>query len=455
MAGREAGHYPKRSCHTGRGRPPCRSAVKTASLLLRGCISQLRRFPVTLAFARRATLRGVRAVDQDQSKERAARLGQGAVEVISAPELAAKLAEGRPLRVKLGMDPTAPDLHLGHSVVLKKLRDFQRDGHTVIFLVGDFTARIGDPTGRSETRKPLTREEITLNAETYRGQVYKILDPERTEIRFNSEWMEQLGVAELIRIAANLSVARMLERDDFEKRLAAQEPLFLHELLYPLIQGYDSVALKADLELGGTDQKFNLLVGRELQRAFGQPPQVVMTMPLLEGLDGHRKMSKSYGNYVGITDRPEDMFGKVMSISDTLMNRYYELLTDSDPAELKAVKGGSIHPMEAKKRLAERIVTEYHDADAAHRARNYFETKHQRRQVPDEVPVFRLADEMWVCELLKQLRFAPSTSEARRLVGQGAVKVDGHTITDVNFRFVPGEHKVLEVGKRRVARIER
>ncbi len=314
---------------------------------------------------------------------------------------------------------------------------------------------IGDPTGRSETRKPLTREEITLNAETYRGQVYKILDPERTEIRFNSEWMEQLGVAELIRIAANLSVARMLERDDFEKRLAAQEPLFLHELLYPLIQGYDSVALKADLELGGTDQKFNLLVGRELQRAFGQPPQVVMTMPLLEGLDGHRKMSKSYGNYVGITDRPEDMFGKVMSISDTLMNRYYELLTDSDPAELKAVKGGSIHPMEAKKRLAERIVTEYHDADAAHRARNYFETKHQRRQVPDEVPVFRLADEMWVCELLKQLRFAPSTSEARRLVGQGAVKVDGHTITDVNFRFVPGEHKVLEVGKRRVARIER
>jgi tyrosyl-tRNA synthetase len=392
---------------------------------------------------------------QDEAREHAEALSRGAAEVISPAELAARLAEGRPLRVKLGMDPTAPDLHLGHSVVLKKLREFQRDGHTVIFLVGDFTAMIGDPTGRSETRKPLTREQITLNAETYRGQVYKLLDPDRTEIRFNSEWMQPLGVDHLIKIAANLSVARMLERDDFEKRLAAQEPLFLHELLYPLIQGYDSVALKADVELGGTDQKFNLLVGRELQRAFGQPPQVVMTMPLLEGLDGDRKMSKSYGNAIGITDRPEDMFGKVMSISDALMNRYYELLTDAPAEELSGVKSGAIHPMEAKKRLAERIVTEYHDAAAAHRARNYFETKFQRRQVPAEAPVYRIAQEIWVCELMKQLQFASSTTEARRLLGQGAVKVDGQTITDPNFRFVPGEHKVLEVGKRRVARIER
>jgi len=393
-------------------------------------------------------------VEQDL-KEHAARLSRGAAEVISAAELAARLAEGRPLRVKLGMDPTAPDLHLGHTVTLKKLREFQRDGHTVIFLVGDFTAMIGDPTGRSETRKPLTREQITLNAETYRGQVFKLLDPDRTEIRFNSEWMQPLGVDHLIKIAANLSVARMLERDDFEQRLAAQEPLFLHELLYPLIQGYDSVALKADVELGGTDQKFNLLVGRELQRAFGQPPQVVMTMPLLEGLDGDRKMSKSYGNAIGITDRPEDMFGKVMSISDALMNRYYELLTAAPAEELSGVKSGAIHPMEAKKRLAERIVTEYHDAAAARRARNYFETKFQRRQVPAEAPVYRIAQELWVCELMKQLQFASSTTEARRLLGQGAVKVDGQTITDPNFRFVPGEHKVLEVGKRRVARIER
>jgi tyrosyl-tRNA synthetase len=394
-------------------------------------------------------------VDQDEAKERAAALGHGVAEVISAAELAAKLLEGRALRIKLGMDPTAPDLHLGHTITLKKLREFQREGHTVIFLVGDFTATIGDPSGRSEARKPLNQEEITVNAETYRGQVFKILDPERTEIRFNSEWMQRLGVDDLLKIAAHLSVARLLERDDFEQRLAAQEPLFLHELLYPLIQGYDSVALQADLEIGGTDQKFNMLVGRELQRAYGQSPQVVMTMPLLEGLDGVRKMSKSYGNYVGLTDKPEDMFGKLMSISDTLMYRYYELLLQLPPAELAAVKSGTVHPMDSKKRLAEAIVAEYHGQQAADRAQTYFETKFQRRQVPDEVPVFKLAGELWVCELLKQLRFASSTSEARRLVGQGAVRIDGRTITDVNFRFVPGEHKVLEVGKRRVAKIER
>ena len=393
-------------------------------------------------------------VDENHAREKAIHLGRHAVEVISQAELAAKLHEGRPLRIKLGMDPTAPDLHLGHSIALKKLRDFQRAGHTVIFLVGDFTATIGDPTGRSETRKPLSREQIEANARTYQSQVSMVLDPARTEVRFNSEWMNALDTRKLIEIAAKLSVARMLERDDFERRLEKQEPLFLHELLYPLIQGYDSVALKADVELGGTDQKFNMLVGRELQRAYGQAPQVVMTMPLLEGLDGVRKMSKSYGNYVGLTDKAEDMFGKLMSIPDKLMHRYFDLLTEIDAAELAAVKSGGIHPMEAKKRLATSVVEEYHDAASARTARQYFETKFQRREVPQDVPVYRINDALWVCELMKQLSFAPSTSEARRLLSQGAVRVDGATVTDANFRFVPGEHRILEVGKRRVARIE-
>ena len=393
-------------------------------------------------------------MNEDQVNEQAAALAKGSVETISTAELAAKLALGRPLRIKLGMDPTAPDLHLGHSLTLKKLRDFQDAGHTVIFLVGDFTAMIGDPTGRSETRKPLSREQIERNAETYRAQAFKILDRERTEVRFNSEWMNELGVRRLIEIAAKVSVARLLERDDFEQRLEAQEPLFLHELLYPVIQGYDSVALEADLEIGGTDQKFNMLVGRELQRHFGQMPQAVMTMPLLEGLDGVRKMSKSYGNYVGLTDKPEDMYGKLMSAPDKLMVRYYELLTKATPEEIAAVKSGGTHPMEAKKRLARAIVTEYHGAPAADRAEQYFESKHQRREIPASTQVYRIAEDLWICELMKQLQFTPSTSEARRLVSQGAVRVDGRTITDVNFRFVPGEHKVLEVGKRRVARIE-
>jgi tyrosyl-tRNA synthetase len=393
-------------------------------------------------------------VDDSQLRERAAALSAGAVEVISEAELADKLKLGRPLRIKLGMDPTAPDLHLGHTITLKKLRDFQRDGHTVIFLVGDFTAMIGDPTGRSEIRKPLSRAEISANAETYRGQAFKILDPSHTEVRFNSEWMDGLGVRRLIEIAARISVARLLERDDFEKRLEQEEPLFLHELLYPLIQGYDSVALEADLEIGGTDQKFNMLVGRELQRAFAQPPQVVMTMPLMEGLDGVRKMSKSLGNYVGITEKPADMYGKLMSVPDPLMLRYYELLTSLPASEIARIKSGAVHPMEAKKRLAAMIVEEYHGAEAAQAAREYFESKHQRREIPANAPVYRIAEELWICELMKQLNFAPSTSEARRLIGQGAVRVDGHTISDVNFRFVPGAHKVLEVGKRRVARIE-
>lgn len=386
--------------------------------------------------------------------ESAAALGHGAVEVISSAELEAKLKLGRPLRIKLGMDPTAPDLHLGHTLTLKKLRDFQNDGHTVIFLVGDFTAMIGDPTGRSETRKPLTREQIAANAETYRSQAFKILDPDRTEVRFNSEWMDEMGVSRLIQLAAKQSVARMLERDDFEKRLEAGEPLFLHELLYPLIQAYDSVALDADVEIGGTDQKFNLLVGRDLQRSMGHEPQVVMTMPLLEGLDGVRKMSKSLGNYVGIAESADQMFGKLMSVPDPLMIRYYELLTDTPSADIEQIRTHAIHPMEAKKRLAAAIITEYHDADAAGAAREHFESKFQRGEVPENAPVYRIANDIWICELIKQIKFAPSTNEARRLLGQGAVRVDGRVINDINFRFVPGEHKVLEVGKRRVARIE-
>jgi len=392
--------------------------------------------------------------DQSKLRESIADITRNTVEVISPAELAAKLAEGRPLRIKLGMDPTAPDLHLGHTITLKKLREFQRRGHTVIFLVGDFTAMIGDPTGRSEARKPLSPEQIRINAETYQQQVSRVLDLSRTEIRFNSEWMNQVDTRKLIEIAAKLSVARMLERDDFEKRVAQQEPLFLHELLYPLVQGYDSVALHADVELGGTDQKFNMLVARDLQRDYAQSPQVVMTMPLLEGLDGVRKMSKSYGNYVGVSDQAEDMFGKIMSIPDKLTSRYFELLTDLTPDQKAAINSGATHPMEAKKLLARLVVSEYHGTTAAETARNYFESKFQRREVPDDVPVFKLSQTLWVCELMKQLHFASSTSEARRLLSQGAVRVDGHTVSDMNFRFVPGQHRILEVGKRRVARIQ-
>src|SRR5271165_2860548 len=329
-------------------------------------------------------------------KEQAIELGRKAAEVISLGELADKLGEERPLRIKLGMDPTAPDLHLGHSITLKKMRDFQRAGHIVIFLVGDFTAMIGDPTGRSETRKPLTREDIQVNAETYRRQVAKILDPAKTEIRFNSEWMDKLDLRDLIKIAATLSVARMLERDDFEKRLSDQQPLFLHELLYPLVQGYDSVALNADVELGGTDQKFNLLVGRELQRAYGQESQVVLTTPILEGLDGVQKMSKSLGNAIGIHEAPLEMYGKIMSISDEMMWRYYELLTDVQVAEIEKMKRES-HPMQAKKELARRIVEDFHSAEAAAKAGEDWAKQFQKDEVPDDVEevLVKYADVAW------------------------------------------------------------
>ncbi len=391
---------------------------------------------------------------ETDAKAKAQQLAAHAVELISPEELEEKLAAGKPLRVKFGMDPTAPDLHLGHTVALKKLAEFQRMGHKVVFLVGDFTALIGDPTGRSETRRPLGPAEVRANAKTYLAQVSRLLDVGRTEVRFNSEWMDRLSMGRLIEIAARLSVARLIERDDFEQRLQAGQPLFLHELIYPLIQGYDSVELKADVELGGSDQKFNMLVGRELQRAFGQSPQVVITMPLLEGLDGVRKMSKSYGNYVGLTDPPEEMFGKLMSIPDRVLGRYLRLLAGAEAAEIEAVESRQVHPMEAKKRLAWSVTCEYHGKEGAELGQRYFEEKFQHRVVPADAPVFRVEGELWICELMKQLRFVASNSEARRLIGQGAVRVDGRTISDPNFHFVPGRDGVLEVGKRRVARVE-
>ena len=391
--------------------------------------------------------------------EQLAYLTKGAEETIRVDELRAKLEcaakTGKPLRVKAGFDPTAPDIHLGHTVLIRKLKHFQDLGHTVIFLIGDFTGMIGDPSGRNTTRPALTPEEVAANAETYKKQVFKILDPNKTVVDFNNRWLGKLSSHEWVTLCSKYTVARMLERDDFSKRLAEQRPISMHELLYPLSQAYDSVALEADVELGGTDQKFNMLLGRELQRAYGQPPQVVMTFPLLEGLDGVRKMSKSLGNYVGVTEDPREMFGKLMSISDALMVRYYELLTEVEEPELAAIKNHAVHPMEAKKRLASMIVEEYHGTQASRAAREHFETRFQRREIPADVPVFKVADELWICELMKQLKFVPSTNEARRMIGQGAVRVDGQPVTDVNFRFVPGRHTLLEVGKRRIAKIER
>ena len=353
------------------------------------------------------------------------------------------------------MDPTAPDLHLGHSVTLKKLRDFQRCGHTVIFLVGDFTAMIGDPTGRSETRKPLTREQIVANAETYQRQVSKMLDPALTEVRFNSEWMDKLDVRGLIEIA------RQAERgpDARARRLRkASRRAAAAVLCTNCSIRWCRATIRwrcAPTSNSAAPIRSSICWWRASCSAhYGQPPQVVMTMPLLEGLDGVRKMSKSYGNAVGLTDAPRDMFGKLMSIPDRMMSRYFELLTDAAPTELAAIRSGKAHPMESKKRLATTIVAEYHDSDAAKDAREYFESKFQRREVPQDVPVFRIAEELWICELLKQLGFAASTNEARRLVGQGAVRVDRQTVSDINFHFVPGQHRILEVGKRRVARIE-
>jgi tyrosyl-tRNA synthetase len=383
---------------------------------------------------------------------------RGAVEVLPEEDLVKKLERGRPLRIKAGFDPTAPDLHLGHTVLIHKMRQFQELGHEVIFLIGDFTGMIGDPSGKSETRKQLTREEVVRNAETYKAQIFKILDPEKTVVEFNHRWMEKLDAVGVIELAAKYTVARMLEREDFRQRYQNQQPIGVHEFLYPLMQGYDSVVLRADVELGGTDQRFNLLMGRELQREYGQEPQVILTMPLLEGTDGVQKMSKSLGNYIGIHEVPEDIFGKVMSVSDTLMFRYYELLSDrslSEIAELRRqIQEGRRHPMEAKKTLAEELVSRFHGPAAAQAARNYFEARHQKKAIPNLIrKQFAAPQPIWICRLLVDLEFAKSNTEARRLVSQGAVRVDGEIISDINFSFSGELHHVVEVGKNRIAQI--
>ena len=389
---------------------------------------------------------------------------RGAVEVIQQTELEAKLArslkENRPLRIKAGFDPTAPDLHLGHTVLIHKLKHFQDLGHHVIFLIGDFTGMIGDPTGVSETRKALTKEQVQENATTYQRQIFKILDPAKTMIEFNSRWMGAMTAEGLIQLAAHYRVARMMERDDFHKRYHEQKPISVHEFLYPLVQGYDSVALKADVELGGTDQKFNLLVGRELQRDFGQESQVVITMPLLEGTDGIKKMSKSVGNYIALEDKPGEMFGKVMSISDALMYRYYELLTTEDLGRVKA-----LHPMEAKQSLAELIVARYHAAEAGRQARAEFQQKFQEREFPDEPDVrlnltaqdLRDGQGIGLVDLVAKTGLVPSKSEARRLIIQGGVEVDGQKQNDANTVLViaAGRQYRLKVGRRKFAMVER
>ena len=390
------------------------------------------------------------------AREQIELLRRGAVEILLEDELVKKLERGKPLKIKAGFDPTAPDLHLGHTVLLQKMKQFQDLGHEVVFLIGDFTGMIGDPTGRSETRKPLTHEEVEKNAATYKEQVFKILDPQKTAVDLNSRWMEKMNAVALIELAAKHTVARMLERDDFKTRYQSQQSITIHEFLYPLIQGYDSVALKADVELGGTDQRFNLLVGRELQREYGQEPQVVLTMPLLEGTDGINKMSKSLGNYIGINEAPEDIFGKMMSISDDLMWRYAELLSDRPLADIQRTRAevaeGKAHPMEFKKALAEEIVTRFHGARAGESAREYFETRFQKRQIPKNVRMqFSPPERVGVCQLLVDLKFARSKREARGLVAQGAVRVDGQAVSDINFEFQRGRHRLIEVGKTRIA----
>ena len=379
---------------------------------------------------------------------------RGADELIVEEELAKKLASGRKLRIKLGLDPTAPDLHLGHTVVINKLRDFQQLGHQVQFLIGDFTGMIGDPTGKSQTRPPLTREEIEKNAKTYREQVFKILDPDQTQILFNSEWSDKLGAEGIIRLASRYTVSQLLERDDFSKRFGQEKPIALHELLYPLMQGYDSVAMKADVELGGTDQKFNLLVGRELQRSFGQEPQCILTMPLLEGLDGKEKMSKSLGNYVGIAEPPQEIFGKLMSISDELMWRYIDLLSFAPPAEIKAWK--SEHPRDVKVRFAKEIVSRFHSAAAAERAAMDFASRFREGEMPEHMPEVTLkAPEggILIAQLLKQANLTPSTSEAQRMIEQGGVKLDGERVSDKALKIPAGRTVVAQVGKRKFGRI--
>ncbi len=397
--------------------------------------------------------------------EQLAYLKKGTAEIIREEELKAKLAKslktGMPLRAKLGVDPTAPDIHLGHTVVIRKLKHFQDLGHTAVFLIGDFTAMVGDPTGQSETRPPLSREQVATNAQTYLDQVFKILDRDKTEVRYNSEWLDTLTSYDIVRLCAKYRVARMLEREDFHKRLTEQQPISMHELLYPLIVAYDSVVLEADVELGATEQKFNLLMGREIQREYGQESQVCMTMPILVGLDGQRKMSKSLGNYVGITEAPNEIFGKMMSIPDDLMWSYWELVTDRTPGEIEALKkevaGGELHPMDAKMRLAQEVIAGFQGDDAARKAADNFQRVFRDRQAPEEAPTSKvpLGQAKKLVALLVELQLVPSKSEAIRLIEQGGVEIDGVRIDDVRKEIDlsrPGEF-LLRAGKKKFLRV--
>lgn len=394
-----------------------------------------------------------------QSSDILNELERGTEEILVKSELVNKLNKGRPLRIKVGFDPTAPDLHVGHTVIINKMRQFQDLGHQVIFLIGDFTGRIGDPTGKSATRPPLTEEQVNQNATTYKEQVFKILDPENTEVAFNSTWMAKMSSAEMIQLAAKQTVARMLERDDFSKRYKSNQPIAIHEFLYPLVQGYDSVALRADVEMGGTDQKFNLLVGRELQRMYGQEQQVVITLPLLEGLDGVNKMSKSLGNYIGITDAPNDMFGKVMSVSDELMWRYFDLLSFRPLSEIKRLRQAvaeGFNPRDVKFLLAEELITRFHNKAAATAAQEDFITRFQKGALPDDLPEVSVETEnadLPIANLLKNAGLVESTSEAFRMIQQGGVKIDGTKIEDRNLLITKGTIAVIQVGKRKFAKV--
>ncbi len=390
---------------------------------------------------------------------------KGAVDVIREEDLRAKLEKssktGKPLRVKFGADPTAPDIHIGHTVVIRKLKAFQDLGHTAIFLIGDFTGMIGDPTEKSVTRPPLSREEILHNAETYKEQIFKLLDPDKTEIRFNSEWFDKFGAADFIKLASHTTVKQILERDDFEKRIREEKPIALHELLYPLVQGYDSVALDADIELGGTDQKFNLLVGRNLQREYAQEPQIVLTVPLLKGLDGVQKMSKSLGNYIGITDAPGEMFGKIMSASDALMWEYYELLTDLNADEINALRSscesGAENPRNAKVNLAKLVIKDFHSASDARDAEDEFNRRFVRKEIPDEIEDFAVPAGVYkLADLLVQTNLAASKGEARRLVEQGGVKIGGEKVSNAQAEIAVSadEDFVFQVGKRKFLRVK-
>lgn len=384
-----------------------------------------------------------------------AEIKRGVEELIPEEELIAKLKEGRPLRIKLGADPTAPDIHLGHTVILNKLRAFQELGHEVTFLIGDFTGMVGDPSGKNTTRPPLTREDVLANAETYKQQVFKILDPAKTKIQFNSEWLNELGAAGMIRLAANQTVARMLERDDFKKRYANNQPIAIHEFMYPLLQGYDSVAMETDVELGGTDQKFNLLMGRELQKANGQKPQVVLMMPLLVGLDGEKKMSKSAHNYIGVSESPTEMFGKIMSISDVLMWSYYELLSFRPLDEIEQFKAdvdAGKNPRDVKILLAKEIITRFHSEADADGAEQEFINRFQKGAMPDEMPEFEFSAGTAIGNLLKDADLVGSTSDAMRMIRQGAAKIDGDKIEDTKLVPEVGT-AVYQVGKRKFARI--